>query len=317
MKIQEIFDIAIQKGIENDPRGATKVKKNLDKRKKEYDELSKKKKAEYDTDKLTNPYSDTAIHFGDPKTEVKRVLVGIDVDSAEVLLANELSKNGKKIDLIIGHHPMGKALASLHDVMDIQIEVLTQKGIPDNIAEKIMEERISQVMRGVSPINHYQAIDAAKLLDIPVMNIHTPADNSVWNFVENYLSQEKPERIGDIVDRLKEIPEYKKATELNAGPVIFSGSEKSRPGKMIVGMTGGTSGSEKIYERMAHYGIGTIIDMHVSEKSREEASKHFLNIVIAGHIASDSLGMNLFLDELEKKGVEIVPCSGLLRFSRN
>jgi hypothetical protein len=40
-------------------------------------------------------------------------------------------------------------------------------------------------------------------------------------------------------------------------------------------------------------------------------------VVIAGHISSDSLGVNLFLDELEKRGIEIIPCSGLIRVSRN
>jgi hypothetical protein len=33
-------------------------------------------------------------------------------------------------------------------------------------------------------------------------------------------------------------------------------------------------------------------------------------------MASDSLGVNLFLDELEKKGIEIVPISGLTRVKR-
>ncbi|KKR97364.1 MAG: hypothetical protein UU49_C0033G0007, partial [Candidatus Magasanikbacteria bacterium GW2011_GWC2_41_17] len=47
-----------------------------------------------------------------------------------------------------------------------------------------------------------------------------------------------------------------------------------------------------------------------------EAKGAFLNIIIAGHIASDSLGLNLFLDELEKKGIKIIPCSGLIRVSR-
>ncbi|MGD0576954.1 MAG: NGG1p interacting factor NIF3, partial [Candidatus Staskawiczbacteria bacterium] len=41
-----------------------------------------------------------------------------------------------------------------------------------------------------------------------------------------------------------------------------------------------------------------------------------VNIVIAGHMSSDSLGVNLFMDELEKQGIEIVPCSGFTRFSR-
>jgi hypothetical protein len=28
------------------------------------------------------------------------------------------------------------------------------------------------------------------------------------------------------------------------------------------------------------------------------------------------LGVNLFIDELEKQGIDIVPCSGFTRFSR-
>jgi len=40
-------------------------------------------------------------------------------------------------------------------------------------------------------------------------------------------------------------------------------------------------------------------------------------VVIAGHMSSDSLGVNLFLDQLEKQGIEIVFCSGLIRVSRN
>jgi hypothetical protein len=34
-------------------------------------------------------------------------------------------------------------------------------------------------------------------------------------------------------------------------------------------------------------------------------------------MASDSLGMNIILDELEKKGIDIVPCSGLIRVKRS
>jgi hypothetical protein len=56
--------------------------------------------------------------------------------------------------------------------------------------------------------------------------------------------------------------------------------------------------------------------MHISEKHRKKAQKAHINVVIAGHMASDSLGMNLFLDELEKKGIEIIPCSGLIRVKR-
>ena len=68
---------------------------------------------------------------------------------------------------------------------------------------------------------------------------------------------------------------------------------------------------------MADAGIGTVIGMHMSEEHKKEAEAANINVIIAGHMSSDSLGMNLFLDELEKQGIEIVPCSGLIRVSRN
>lgn len=327
MNIQQIFDLAIKVGIANDPRGQKEIKELLKKNREDYKELPKKIQAEYDKERFINPYSDTRFLFGDKNKKVKRVLVGIDIGTEEVLLARELEKQGKKtcpeqgrgIDLIIAHHPAGKALADLHEVMDLQTSVLFRSGVPENIAEGIVKEQLENVSRRLAPVNHYKAVDAARLLDIAMINIHTPADNCVWKFVADFLSKKKPKRVGDVVDALKEIPEFKKAVALGAGPVIFSGDEKSRAGKIVVsGMTGGTSGkgSEKIYERMSHFGIGTEIAMHVGDEDRDEAIKHYINIVVAGHIASDSLGLNIIMDKLEKAGIEIIPCSGYIRYSR-
>ncbi len=85
---------------------------------------------------------------------------------------------------------------------------------------------------------------------------------------------------------------------------------------LLTELTGGTEGSPKIYEKMSQAGIGTVISMHQSEEHKKAAEKAHINVVIAGHISSDSIGMNLFLDELEKRGIEIVSCSGLIRYSR-
>jgi hypothetical protein len=59
--------------------------------------------------------------------------------------------------------------------------------------------------------------------------------------------------------------------------------------------------------------------MHLSEDHRKEAEKHHINVVIAGHISSDNLGMNLLLDEIEKAepaGLSVLCCSGFKRFKR-
>jgi len=318
MTTKEIFDLGIKLGIKNDPRGLSGVKEFLKLNKKIYSDLSEKQKKEYDKDKFDNPYSDSKFLFGDKNKKVKRVLVGVDIGTEEVLLAKELERAGKKIDLIIAHHPEGKALADLHEVMDIQTAVLSRAGVPENIGEGVLRERLSQVWRSISPVNHYKAVNAAELLDIPIINLHTPADNCVWKFLEEFILKSKPKTVGEIVEKLKGIPEYKKATELHSGPCIFAGDERARAGKIVVsGMTGGTSGSEKIYERMSHFGIGTEIAMHIREQDRDEAMKHYISVVIAGHIASDSLGLNIIMDEFEKKGIEIIPCSGYIRYSRN
>lgn len=241
-------------------------------------------------------------------------MAGIDVDTSEMLLAEELDD----IDLFIAHHPVGKGLADLSDVMHLQADVFAQYGVPINVAEGCMKSKISEVARGVNPINHYQAVDAARLVNISLINVHTPADNLVANFLKKKIEKEKPEYVGDILKSLLDIPEYKEAAKRGFGPTLFSGSEDNRCGKIAFSdLTGGTTGSAKLYEKLANAGIGTVIGMHVGEEHRKEAEKAHINMVIAGHISSDSLGMNLFLDELEKKGIKIIPCSGLIRVSRN
>lgn len=313
MKVQEIYNLAVEKGIEADFRGRKFIDKILARRKEKYDKLSPQEKAEFDLESLTNPYSDTRVLNVAEDKEVKKVLVGIDIEPAEILLAKELGS----IDLIISHHPLGKGLANLHEVMDLQCDILNYYGVPINIAEGLMRERISEVARGVNSCNHQRTVDTAKLLGFNLMCLHTVCDNLAASFLRENIEKKSPERLEDLMRLLKEVPEYKQAMNFGAGPKIFVGSEENRCGKIaLTEVTGGAEGSPKLYEKMAQAGIGTVVGMHVSEEHKKEAEAANINVVIAGHMSSDSIGMNLFLDELEKRGVEIIPCSGLIRVSR-
>jgi len=316
VKIGEIYRLAVELGMEKDPRTKEKVEELLKKEQKKYEELKDDEKKDFDLESLNNPYSDTRILYGDPEREVKRVLAGIDMEAAEVLLADRLRERGLPVDLIIAHHPEGKAVAALHRVMKLQEDVLAKFGVPINVAEGILASRISEVQRGLMPLNHNRAVDAARLLDIPMMCVHTPADNCVNDYLQRLFDEKKPETLNDIVKILKEIPEYGEASKNNAGPVIVVGSKERRAGKIMVDMTGGTSGSEDAYAKLATAGVGTVVVMHLTEKHRKEAEKNHVNVVVAGHMASDSLGLNLFLDRLAGHGVEIVPCAGLIRCAR-
>lgn len=313
MKIQEIYNLAIRMGIEADFRPREEIERWLKKLKEKYDKMETGEKEEFDSERLENPFSDTRILFGDPEKEVRKVLVGIDIDGEELLLAKQI----EGVDLVISHHPRGKALAGLDDVMQLQIDVLAQYGVPINIAEKLLRKRIEEVARELSSANHNRAVDMARHLNISFLCIHTPCDNLVAQFVNEKLKKDKPVFVEEIIQSLKEIPEYKEATKLGAGPKIFVGDKENRAGKIVLTeITGGTEGAPEIYEKLAQAGAGTVIGMHISEKHREEAEKAHVNVVIAGHISSDSIGLNLFLDVLEKQGIEIIPCSGLIRISR-
>ncbi len=316
MKIKEIYKLAIDMGIKTDPRGVDGVKKFLKKAEKEYKELPEKKKKFFDVENLNNPYTDTRVLFGDREQEVKTVMVGIDAEAAEVIIADRLREKGKRIDMVISHHPTGTALAGLDEVMDVQVDMYAQAGVPENIAHSLFEERKSRVRRGIGPLNHAQAVDAARLLEVPLMAIHTVWDNLGNDFMNKNIEDKKFDSLGDLLDAINDIPEFTEAIRGKAGPSIVAGSPNSRTGKVVVSFTGGTNPSKELYLELAKSGVGTIVEMHVPEEAVQELKKRHVNVIDCGHMSADSIGANLFLDELEKRGVEIIPCSGLIRVSR-
>jgi hypothetical protein len=148
------------------------------------------------------------------------------------------------------------------------------------------------------------------------MSLHTIWDNLGNRFMQEYLGKKQFDTVGEILDYILEIPEFAESEKGKAGPFIVSGSEKRRAGKIVVGFTGGTNPSKELYVELAKAGVGTIVEMHMPDEAVLELRKLHINIIDCGHIAADSIGANIFLDELEKKGVEIIPCSGLIRIKR-
>jgi len=317
MKLAEIYKKVIELGRARDPRGTDEVDAELADRKKSYKELKGIRRETFDTENLTNPYADTRILHGNPQTRVKSVMVGIDMEGPELLLADKLRAEGRGPDLVMAHHPEGRALARLADVMAMQAALLSRHGVPINIAEDLMASRIKEVDRRVLPGNHGRAVDFARILDIPMMCAHTPADNQVALHLQELFDKETPRKVKDVIDIIYSHEEYRDAARAGTAPAIFVGDENRRAGKVFVDMTGGTEGSVKIYEKLADAGVGTVVGMHISEEHRKQAEEHHVNVVIAGHIASDSLGLNLIFDELCRiDKLDIIECSGFVRIDR-
>lgn len=317
VKLGDIYRIAVEKGIAEDARDQVEIDRILAEAKKSYDKLDADEKEFFDTEKFTNPYSDTRVCYGDPGLDVTGIITGVDMEVGEIVLADRLREKGSRIDLVLAHHPEGPGYASLHEVMGMQADLWAAQGVSIAAADALIAPRAQEIRRRIMPVNHYRAIDAARVLDLAVMSCHTPADNSVNAFVQQFLDSEKPATLDALVKALRTIPEYADAAHKGYGPVLVQGDGGARPGRMVVDMTGGTEGPKEALDRLSQAGVGTLVGMHYSEEHRKHAEELKLNLVIAGHISSDTLGMNLVLDEIEKAGdVEIITVSGMIRVKR-
>lgn len=317
MKLSEIYRIAYSAGMRVDPRSAEELERVLAANRTAYDKLDDDEKEFFDVAKLDNPYADTRICVGDPDMEVRGLMVGIDVEVGEVVLADRMRERGAAIDLILAHHPEGPGYANLHEVMYMQADMWSNLGVSIAAADALIGPRAEHIRRRIMPVNHYRAIDAARLLGFASMSCHTPADNSVQAFVQSVIDEAAPRTVDDLVKVLRTVPEYADGARKGYGPIAIVGAGTARCGTIVVEMTGGTEGPTDALDRMAQAGVGTLVGMHYSDEHKERAEKVGINLVIAGHISSDTIGMNLILDEIEKAGdIEVHCCSGMVRVKR-
>jgi len=316
MKLRDIYRTCVEAGMEADPRSAEELQRVLDVAEREYDKLDADDKPFYDTERLTNPYADTRIANGDPDLEVRGLLTGVDMETAEVVLADRLREKGEPIDLIFAHHPEGPGFARLDEVMHMQADLWAAQGVGLGAADSLISKRADEVRRKFAPYNHYRAIHSAELLGFATLSCHTPADNSVQRFVQAALDEEKPATLADVLKSLRRIPEYAHAAKCGYGPELILGDSCHRPGRIVVEMTGGTEGPIDALNRLSAAGVDTLVGMHYGEDYRKRAEELHMNLVIAGHISSDTLGMNLILDRIESRGVKVVCTSGIVRVRR-
>lgn len=242
--------------------------------------------------------------------DIKKVLVGVDMGTAELLLAKELGA-----DCVIGHHPVGDTTRTkFTEVMPNQIDRMVKAGVPINKAQKVLSGKINEVEIRLHPANYEQATSAAKLLNIPYIGIHTPCDiiaeNTVQEHMDKVYENNPRATIQDLIDELLTIPEYKNSL---SEPKARVGGNDDYCGRPFVTMAGGTGGGADVFNAYFDAGVGTLVNMHIPEGDIKKVKDHGVgNILVAGHMASDSVGINGLMNELEKRGIEVIRMSGVL-----
>ena len=99
-------------------------------------------------------------------------------------------------------------------------------------------------------------------------------------------------------------------------PELWLGRPENPVGRWIVQMAAGTNGGAAIYRTYYEHGIDTILAMHIDDaelRKLEHEQPARANLVITGHMPSDSIGMNRLIRAMEQRGLEVIAGSGVIR----
>jgi len=242
---------------------------------------------------------DSAIYVsGD---NIRKIFFGIDAGVPELLLAKQLG-----YDAVIAHHPQGgTATINFHQVFKRHIQQMVAAGVPMEEAEEAVKKRLEELEVEAHTRNYGHAVDVARLLKMPYMNIHTPLDEVGRKIMTGRINGRirKNSTVQDVISALKELPEFKNAvTEIK----IRLGKAENPAGKVVVSHGAGTNGGYEIAKTYFKYGVGTVVYIHIRPRDLEKlkAEKRG-NLIVTGHIASDSVGINPLIHELEKRNVSV------------
>lgn len=248
-----------------------------------------------------------------PGENIQRVLAGIDMGTPELLLAKQLG-----YDCVARHHNLVPRLGRLGElVAEDHTEKMIRNGVPVNVAQKLMERSKRDVAILFHDKNFAAAGQCAKLLNMPFLGLHTPADLLGERAVEDklrevYTTKTRP-TVGDLMEAIMTIREYAQAPE-GQRPQIWVGSEQSYAGKVNVAFAGGLGEELDECKALIDAGVGTFVCMAMDApliKALQEDNR--CNVIACGHMASDSIGMNMILDAWERiGGIETTRIGGIV-----
>jgi putative NIF3 family GTP cyclohydrolase 1 type 2 len=258
---------------------------------------------------LTEVPEDTQVYV---PGEITKALVCIDADTGLLSIARNLGYDG-----VIVHHPQGgEAMLNLHLVMNRQLQTLTKAGVPEDEAREALRPR----QFGVERSNHMRNWDympsVARLMGMPFMNVHYPCDLMMERIVDAHVQQRLSETgsaatVQDLTNILLEIPEYAHAKTC---PAVVVGDTAAPAGKVVTAFAGGTNGGASVVEAYWRHGAGTVMTLHMEVadilKLRQSEVKGAL--VVAGHMACDSVGLNAFIRVLRANELDLTPMGGIV-----
>jgi hypothetical protein len=257
---------------------------------------------------FTEVPADSQIHV--PGTDLRRLLVGIDIGGGELLLAREQGFDG-----VIAHHPAGgRATVHFHRVLRRHAELMEEAGVPPEEAREAVEA-LSIPQETARHAANYDRIPAfARFLRLPFLNIHQPWDEMGRQRMVGALKAcDEDATVEDGVAALHALPEFGVAeTDI----VLRLGDAAHPLGRWAVAHGAGTNGGFPVAKAYFSHGVDTLVYIHILpadlQRLREDPALEGKTLMVTGHIASDSLGITPYIQRLREEGLEVVALGGVL-----
>lgn len=250
---------------------------------------------------------DCAIYF--PSTRIGHVLMGIDAGAAELFMARQLGYHA-----VIAHHPAGYA-GPFWDVYHLHVDQMVAAGVPEDVAAQAVAARIEGFKAASQRENYDHAASVARLLEMPFLNIHSPLDEVgrriMQRVVDEQLAGKADSTVADVRDALLKLPEFAAARTQMQNPL---GAWEAPAGRVVVSHGAYTNGGYPVARAYLTHGVRTICCIHFPLEDAQRLASEGVqgNILVMGHIAGDSVGINPYVARLRASGLEVTTFSGII-----
>ena len=265
--------------------------------------------------------ADSGVHV--PGKGIRRLIFTMDANVGLLHMAKQLG-----YDAVVGHHPCG-VLLKRGDVYRRHIDLLEEHGIPREKAMKSLAESIEAAVRRIenerfrmlyyeSPNQTVLEVDAARILNLPFMNVHNPLDEKGRRILQSKMDEavlKNPHlKLRDVLKLIEELPEARYARNVyGISPHIFIGQPSAEAPKVVFVHGALSAPHAEIVKFYWENGFKTVIALHGEFETLEELRKRKQgNLILTGHFLGDSLGMTPFIQALREKGVEVVCMGGII-----
>jgi hypothetical protein len=231
-------------------------------------------------------------------------------------------------DAVVGHHPCG-VLLHRGEVYRRHIDLLEMHGIPRERSMAALSESIDVIVRRMEnnrfrmlhhecPNQTVLEVDAARMLNLPFMNIHNPFDEAGRRILQSKLDEASAEdprwKLKNVLALIQNLPEARYAKDVyGISPRLFIGDPEAEASKVVFVHGALSAPHPEIIRFYWQNGFQTVVILHSEFENLEKLRMGKQgNLILTGHFLGDSIGMTPFIRAIRQRGLEVVCMGGII-----